>query len=294
MEKLERLQEERPKKSPLELKKELLTILKPGETIVKAMRRLGGKNGKLLSFRFVKFHFWINGAVLDNELPEVRRRKPNNSNSVNKTLQLTKDQLAANRKIINRLTDIADDLFATKLIGVYDMTYEAIKSSTVLWEYKGLDGTIYGPYTSQQIADWKKQGFLTGLTAVQMRQVGSDSKFSDGNVPVGNKRKVAFEESAKVDSIYDEDVVVPKQLTASYKRLKADDGSSVAQETEVSIDDCNEWRSSDAIDFGVYIDLDANSTAVESAASNFNEEKEAASYPYGEVNDSDDDWNFYC
>lgn len=78
-----------------------------------------------------------------------------------------------NRPAMDRITEIADELISNGLSGIYGMTYEAISASTVMWEYKGLDGNIYGPYTSQQLADWKNQGYFTGDSAVQVRKVKS-------------------------------------------------------------------------------------------------------------------------
>lgn len=41
------------------------------------------------------------------------------------------------------------------------------------WEYQGDDGVIHGTYTTNQIAEWKKEGYFTGKTAVMMRLVPS-------------------------------------------------------------------------------------------------------------------------
>jgi hypothetical protein len=122
------------KKSVLELKKELVSLMVGGETVAHAMRRYGGKI--------------------------AASKKP---------VKVSKE----NRKIIERLTEIADQLLSqdTTVSGIYDMTREAVESSTVLWEYRGHDGLIQGPFTSLQISDWKKQGFFSGPSAVWMRRV---------------------------------------------------------------------------------------------------------------------------
>merc|ERR1711971_201259 len=47
-------------------------------------------------------------------------------------------------------------------------------SGQVLWEYKGNeDGTIHGPYTSQQMMEWTACGYFVGESAVDIRKVGS-------------------------------------------------------------------------------------------------------------------------
>jgi hypothetical protein len=38
------------------------------------------------------------------------------------------------------------------------------------WEYTGLDGQIHGPYSSSEMAEWIRQGFFTGDSAVYMRE----------------------------------------------------------------------------------------------------------------------------
>ena len=49
-----------------------------------------------------------------------------------------------NRKIIDEMIEILDNLVSSGLSGVYEMTYESIEASTVRWEYKGHDGVIHG------------------------------------------------------------------------------------------------------------------------------------------------------
>lgn len=43
--------------------------------------------------------------------------------------------------------------------------------SKYLWEYMGQDGQVHGPFTTQQILDWRSQGFFSGDSAVHMRLV---------------------------------------------------------------------------------------------------------------------------
>eukprot|EP00026_Physarum_polycephalum_P012123 Phypoly_transcript_12398.p1 GENE.Phypoly_transcript_12398~~Phypoly_transcript_12398.p1 ORF type:complete len:336 (+),score=92.12 Phypoly_transcript_12398:112-1119(+) len=109
----------------------------------------------------------------------------------------------------NKLTETADlllsggysDIYSDKREDVEDtlndeITNAASSSSTtssgpqVMWEYKGADGTMFGPYTSANMRDWMAQGYFKGESAVQTRKV-KDSKqeeedmFADAPEPAG-------------------------------------------------------------------------------------------------------------
>jgi hypothetical protein len=151
-----------------------------------------------------------------------------------------------NRLLIERVTEIADLLIAGGLTGIYDMSYEAIAASTVQWEYKGADGIVYGPYTSQEIAGWKEQGYLTGATAVLMRQARHKPKSL-----LSSQNKV-------VHSIYDDhDDLEDKDDEHAVKKQKIDENEVVrVVEQKGDGEDDGGWVNSDEIDFGVYSNLD--------------------------------------
>ena len=111
---------------------------------------------------------------VDDETRSIRRKDDSQSNNAPKKKLTNKEQIEIskrNRPIMDRITEIADELISKGLSGIYGMTFESISASTVLWEYKGLDNVVYGPYTSEQIAGWKSQGYLTGETAVMVRRL---------------------------------------------------------------------------------------------------------------------------
>lgn len=81
---------------------------------------------------------------------------------------------------------------------------------------------VYGPFSSQEIASWKSQGFFTGSSAVLMRKVPPASKSS---------------------SIYD-------------------DEPSPSPAASASNEQGDDWVSSDSIDFGSYVNLDKESLDV--------------------------------
>lgn len=207
----------------------------------------------------------------------VRRRAPptadNGNNSqqpVQTSLQKQKEKLQQQRDAraqqanISRLTELADELLSRGLTGVYSMTFEALLASTLMWEYKGLtDGQVHGPFMAQQLAGWKAQGFFTGPTAVQVRAIGenhaSDMQASSSNSgststaatadPAAAAALRAFgisKAAADSDNIYD-DEDLPTTTAAT----------GAAPTAVVTVPPTwADWLSSDAVEFGEYINLD--------------------------------------
>lgn len=252
-------------KTPLDLKLELLTYLSPGENIKSALRRLSGKDGIEVFLPFFYNHKFLPMMLhfLDEESKfggGMRRRRAPGSDVVSFADQKAKKKLSAaeqnrlareNRGRIERITELANSLITHGLTGVYNMSYEALQASTVLWEYRGADGNIYGPFDSSQISGWKKQGFLTGPTAVMMRRVVVK------NSAVLGRKRARFEDNANdSESIYDD--------IDSTKRARLDGDTSVAvaaapapisgTSAAASVDD-EPWVHSDSIDFGEFVDL---------------------------------------
>lgn len=257
---LQRVMEEeeiskKPRRTPHELKLELLSFLHPTETIITALRRLSGK---------IETNSGIKG----------KRTKPNtkaedhsasHGNQRSKPIKPT-DIAKMNKPSIDRVIEIANELIADGIAGIYSMTREAIYASTILWEYKGADESVYGPYTSQQISEWKSQGYFTGSTSVLMRQKKFELKkrAPPAAAPVTITKKVT--------SIYDEEE--EEQVGTAAKRAKDNQGASIVRNSGVgtstasaaameeesnSDNNDNPWINSDDIDFGEFINLDQES-----------------------------------
>lgn len=192
---------------------------------------------------------------------------------------------SADKQLVNRLIEAADALISAGLVGVYEMSYESVDASMAMWEYLALDGSVQGPYTSQQIAAWKAQGFFTGASAVQMRRVGNPASSAvsapdrsgeslkrpsslcshdDGT----SKKKVRHEEAtAAMDDLIgdlddDDDGneaavssdSVDTALATTTATGAATLGGSGARGGE-SRDAPGPWISSDDVDFGSFVDL---------------------------------------
>eukprot|EP00981_Chlorochromonas_danica_P003752 scaffold691_cov181-Ochromonas_danica.AAC.5 len=235
----EAVEQQQMKKTPKQLLEELLTFILPGEKITTALRRLSGKT--------------------DGADKGIKRRRANSLTNEDKPQKKSAKELREesrkNRAVIEQITELADLLIANGVTGIYEMTYEAIRTSCSLWEYRGADGQIYGPFTSQQIAGWKAQGFLTGNTAVAMRRVGSGRST----------------QSKPSMSMYDDET---------------EDSGSKEQFDEAK-KEADEWVSSDSIDFGVVINLDQEASRTASASSSVNTPKSRANQSSNMVDEND-------
>eukprot|EP00118_Oscarella_pearsei_P000120 m.4267 g.4267 ORF g.4267 m.4267 type:complete len:305 (+) comp10472_c0_seq1:38-952(+) len=131
------------------LMKEILDILKPGETVSKALRRLGGEKKK----RIVKSKY-----SLEEEGDENGKGKGDED-----------------RSSLLKLTGLADQLLGAGLQDIYSFSYEKmmyevnqggsekLTTEEVLWYYKWEnvdDAEVFGPYSSQQMMNWSEQDFF--------------------------------------------------------------------------------------------------------------------------------------
>ena len=132
-------------REPSELIAELIKLLEPGETVASAVRRVGK--------------------------------------------QLKGDKSV--RPTFERLTSAADALVRSGRGGVYEETREALEAAgkpprlkakpddVRRWEYRAKDGRTYGPYTTQQILDWRADGYFSGDGGVPMRQYAEPKAADD-------------------------------------------------------------------------------------------------------------------
>ena len=197
-------------------------------------------------------------------------------------------QKQENKLALNRFSDLADELLSSGLSGIYDMSYEAIKNSSVRWEYRGLDGVIHGPFPPQVIVGWRAQGYFTGNSAVMMRSVGIVGRDWEAdteiNIANGTSSREAGSSSAtsKVRFNFDTDpalepaakkaktssVVADDSAEDLMNDLEDDDGDGAVKESEsevvqsadvvktdsvLKIEDSlrGEWMSSDDIEFEI-------------------------------------------
>ena len=258
------------KKSAMDLKVELLKIMRPGENVVQTMRRLSGKS--------------LTGGY------KAKKRSPKiqNGDSTAPPAEIeTEAQKLAHRVALEQFTDVVDELLSTGLSGIYDMSYEAIETSAVRWEYRGLDGIIHGPFIPQIIASWKSQGYFSGNSSVMMRKVGivgrdwtdvSVSGALGSSVSASSSSEASVSITGKVRFNFGSDIAEQ----APSKKMKSSPIDSSAQDLmndlEDNDDDDNsssiagnvpevipaasriedevrgQWTSSDDIDFDIYVE----------------------------------------
>jgi len=269
------------------LKLELLGIVKEGETVAGAMRRLSA-SAKAASAGSKKSR---GGGIAKTNIQAPLGKSSTETNSV-----------CRDAALLDRVTEIANDLLSHGITGIYDMSFAAIEASTVQWEYRALDGTIQGPFTSQQIAEWKTQGYFTGPSAVMMRRVGiageewnananrdderTSSKKRKGIDPTSASKRVKFEDGGNdakdqqhdgdrqglpreskdtrlmdelMDDFNDDDDDDDDDNDASTDKGKSNiDGGKVSTTAATaSLEARGPWVNSDAVDFGEYVNLGA-------------------------------------
>lgn len=236
------------RKTPLELKKEILALMKPGETIPRAMKRLkdqaasGSASTENIGAAGVARRRPpppLSAAAVVATAPAAAASVALLSTDAEKD---KKERAVIVKKQIDRITEIADELMSTGLSNVYHMSFESLRASTVKWQYQALDGstTLHGPFTAVEIAKWKSSGYLTGQYAVMMCPVpivcayGSSS--SSGTSGGGGGGGI-------YDDGEDNDVVVATTTPSIFP-------------AHVTVPDT--WISSDSIDFSGYLNVVEN------------------------------------
>lgn len=219
----------------------------PGETVGRALRRLC--EGQT--------HTPAAGRRPHYVRKEEKIRQPQTNSAILKESKARAD----------RLTELADELMSRgKVIGIYDMSYEAISNSLLQWEYQGQDGTLYGPYRSEQIAEWISNGYFTGASAVYMRTVGrvrsstASVEHSTADIePVSKRPKAepASKDNSDLMGDLEDNDDDGNDNHVSDKRSSSKSNSSNGQDVKGNAAALSKgpWMLSDTIDFGEYITL---------------------------------------
>ena len=164
-----------------DIKLKMLEILQSGETVAKAMKRLSTHTQLKSNWQ----------QKTNNNRKEVKQSKgissnSNNSNNNNKPISN-----------VDLLIEYADTCISEYgIFGIYTMSREALVSSCTQWEYRIIPVTqestinsstststssvlpalfesyeIHGPFTSEQIANWKNAGYFnTSTVTVYIRK----------------------------------------------------------------------------------------------------------------------------
>lgn len=262
------------------LQDKLLRLMRPGETVLRALKRLGPGGGAAAAAAKTAATAAkaAGGPPKGGKATVVKRRD---------------ERTEEEKRQFDLVTELADSLLRAGVVDVYDKQYEVMKTHLMedeeedarraaaaagragagagiserkkrpasgisfavaergggegaMWEYKGPDGLVHGPYSTQEIGKWRSQGFFTGGTAVEMRRVGGKGERrkeggGEGEGEGGEKRKkVTFSaESLAADFGEDEEEVVEGM----------DDGGEGKGGRKKGEDEEGEWVNSDAIDW---------------------------------------------
>ncbi|KAG6612654.1 CD2 antigen cytoplasmic tail-binding protein 2 [Phytophthora cinnamomi] len=112
----------------------------------------------------------------------------------------------------------------------------------VMWEYKATDGQIHGPFPSSSFIAWQQQGYFKGESAVDMRQVRSDSEENGEAKLESNKKQKQEKETEKVSA--EQEMLDDFEDSEEEEENPADGDKEKADE--------NPWKRSDTIDFSSY------------------------------------------
>lgn len=123
-----------------------------------------------------------------------------------------------------------------------------------LWEYRGADGQIHGPFPSSSFVAWQQQGYFTGDSAVDIRQVQEPK--TDSEAEAKQQEKAPEEPKAEPEKLSAE-----QELLNDFEDSEDEDAEDTKPTEEnggqKSTADSNEaetnpWKRSDEIDFSAY------------------------------------------
>jgi CD2 antigen cytoplasmic tail-binding protein 2 len=114
------------------------------------------------------------------------------------------------------------------------------KEKETMWEYKGADGQIHGPFPTSSIIAWRQQGYFTGGSAVDMRPIKSITLFQKGKEETLPPAAVAIGEPKKS---------AEQELLDDFEESEEEEETKSSEPVEAVV---NEWKNSDTIDFSTF------------------------------------------
>jgi CD2 antigen cytoplasmic tail-binding protein 2 len=207
--------------------KEILGMLaSPEETVSEAMRRLDHSFRKR-SKNPAEGDCNISGSCDEN----ARQKLKNLSKLANELVMMSFEYDAYSLSAVD-LKRLHQELLSVtstqEQMEANERTSSSAKDEPVQWEYCAQDNNIYGPFSTDQMMQWMKQGYFLGESAVRTRKVTTPIQ---QNSTATNDSKTYTTEDLVADlEDSDEDFEERKKK----KR-------------------CNEWMMSDSIDFLKYM-----------------------------------------
>ena len=130
---------EKPQLSEKELLTKIFEILKPKETVAKALQRLGNKQGKFSSFTKTSFHKCISEklpAWKQKRLDALKRRQGK------KAAEEPEKASEDDKKTLEELTSFVDQLARNGYYDIYTDSFEKIKFKLKKMDEKVEDGEL--------------------------------------------------------------------------------------------------------------------------------------------------------
>lgn len=148
--------------------------------------------------------------------------------------QIQEDFLPEEELLVQRRAASAAD-------GERRVTFEETKEQEppkpeVMWEYKGADGQVHGPFPTSSFVAWQAQGYFKGEGAVDMRRVEEPAAAADAKEKEEQETK---EQEPKISA--------EQELLNDFE--DSDDEEETKQETDTQD---RRWERSDQIDFSRY------------------------------------------
>uniref|UniRef100_A0AAV1UNT7 GYF domain-containing protein n=1 Tax=Peronospora matthiolae TaxID=2874970 RepID=A0AAV1UNT7_9STRA len=236
----------------------LATLLKPRETVLQALKRLGTKKKKKARARV--------------GCKRKQRKEMETPTETPAETQTAETQTAEEKEQFNQITEAADFLLRSGEVDVYSQIKEEfvsdeellaqrrqvqfvdtdtseekseprlVSKQEIMWEYKADDGHIHGPFPMSSYVAWRQQGYFTGETAVDMRQVLCGS---DAVVAVEPAQK-------KLKQQEDEKVSAEQEMLDDFEDSDNDDNAESAADGDKAETNKMPWMRSDEIDFGSF------------------------------------------
>jgi CD2 antigen cytoplasmic tail-binding protein 2 len=202
----ERAQEEKIRAEEQELaqlggkdavEREVLAMLKKGETVLEALQRLGAlnKQAKAKQSGCAAFLCFVSFLFTAARVPMLIQLSPSASRTSSQDSRAATDKPPSD---VEQLTHLASTLLSLGDTDIYSRTYEELvrsvrsagkvdpswvpPSADVKYEYKwnvpdstGGQGQVFGPYSEEEMQSWYKASYF-GLAGekVQVRPVGGD------------------------------------------------------------------------------------------------------------------------
>eukprot|EP01091_Cochliopodium_minus_P016865 TRINITY_DN644_c0_g2_i1.p1 TRINITY_DN644_c0_g2~~TRINITY_DN644_c0_g2_i1.p1 ORF type:complete len:366 (-),score=160.74 TRINITY_DN644_c0_g2_i1:301-1398(-) len=142
------VEERDEKKTILQLKMEIVKLLNKGETARKAMTRLSKEKNQSKTNK--------KGKIFITRNEDTKKNNNNNNNQANNIAES-----------LDVLIEKANHLLSLSYYDAYDATKERLETEIELekgseddWEYKDLEGTLFGPFSGEQMKIWMDQNYF--------------------------------------------------------------------------------------------------------------------------------------